>query len=56
MFGLEHPSVALGYILTLLSVLFCILYGVKNWDKGDETVQPEDEQWVKGEKEVQETL
>lgn len=56
MFGLDHPSVALGYLFTLLSVLFCIGYGIANWNKGDESVQPEDEQWVKNEKEVQESL
>ena len=56
MFGLDHPSVWLGYLLTLLCVLFCVVYVILNWNKGDEPVYPEDKQWVSGEKGVEESL
>ncbi|MGL1931259.1 MAG: hypothetical protein OCC45_05810 [Desulfotalea sp.] len=34
MFGLEGVAVPLGFILTILSAILCIVYGVINWNKG----------------------
>lgn len=34
MLGLEGVAVPLGFVLTLLSALACIVYGVCNWNRG----------------------
>ena len=34
MLGMEGIAVPLGLILTLVSTLLCIVYGVKNWNAG----------------------
>ncbi len=56
MLGLDDPAVWLAYLLCILSALFCVVYGVINWNKGDEDVVPEDLEWMKEEKEVEEEL
>jgi len=56
MLGLEDPGVWSAYILCILSVIFCVIYGIVNWNKGDEPVYPQDLKWVKDEKEVKEKL
>jgi hypothetical protein len=56
MLGIEDPGVWLAYLLCILSALFCIIYGMINWNKGDEPVHAEDVKWVKDEKRVEEEL
>jgi hypothetical protein len=56
MLGLEDAGVWSAYILCILSVIFCVIYGIANWNKGDEPVYPEDVKWVKDEKESGEKL
>jgi hypothetical protein len=56
MLGIEDPGVWLAYILCIASVIFCVVYGAQNWNKGDEPVYPEDVKWVKDEKEAAEKL
>jgi len=56
MLGIEDPGVWLAYLLCIASVIFCVVYGAANWDKGDEPVYPEDLKWVKDEKEASEKL
>ncbi|MDO3378939.1 symporter small accessory protein [Geoalkalibacter halelectricus] len=34
MFGLEGVAVPLGFALTILSALACVVYGVLNWNRG----------------------
>ena len=34
MLGLEGIAVPLGFILTILSALLCVVYGLLNWNKG----------------------
>jgi len=46
----------LAYLLCILSALLCIIYGVINWNAGDEPVQAEDVEWAKEEKEAEEML
>ena len=56
-FGLQDNWVFLAYLLSILSSLLCVIYGIVNWNKGDEPVQPEDVKWAKEEKEeVEESL
>jgi hypothetical protein len=56
MFGIEDPQVWGAYLLCILSALFCVGYGLLNWNKGEEKVHPEDQAWVEGERKVEETL
>ena len=36
MFGIEDPSIYMVYVLTFLSMLICVVYGVVYWNKGGE--------------------
>ena len=56
MLGIPDPAVWGAYLLCILSTAFCVVYGIVNWNKGDEAVHPEDVQWVKDEKRVEEKL
>lgn len=49
--GIEDPWVVLVYILCILSTLLCVVYGLINWNKGEEPVKKEDVDWAKEEKE-----
>jgi hypothetical protein len=49
--GLDDPWVALAYLLSIAGSLVCVIYGVLNWNEGDEPVQPEVADWAKEEKE-----
>ncbi len=53
MFGIDDPQVWLAYLACLLSALFCVAYGILNWNKGEEPVRPEDKKWVDEEKVVE---
>jgi len=53
MLGIDDPKIWSVYLLCILSALFCVAYGVINWNKGDETVRPEDKKWVEDEKKVE---
>ncbi len=50
MLGIDDPVVLLAYLLCLASTLLCLIYGVINWNKGDDTVLPEDVMWSVEEK------
>ena len=58
MFGLEGIAVPLGFFLTLLSTLLCIIYGLKNWNKGyiteEELIQ--ERIWQEEKRKVEEQL
>jgi hypothetical protein len=54
--GIADPKIWSVYILCILSAVFCVIYGVINWNKGDEPIHPEDKKWVEDEKEVEEKL
>ncbi len=56
MFGIDDPQIWSAYLLCILSAVFCVLYGIVNWNKGDEPVHLEDKLWVKEEKSVEEQL
>jgi hypothetical protein len=56
MLGIPDPGVWLAYLLCVLSVGLCVIYGWVNWNKGDEPVTPEDVKWVKDEKQVDDEL
>lgn len=55
--GIEDPWVWSAYILCILSMLLCVVYGTLNWNKGseDEEEQIKEEiEWHKKEKEMEE--
>jgi hypothetical protein len=56
MLGIEDPKIWSAYILCILSAVFCVVYGVINWNKGEENIRAEDKKWVEDEKEVEKGL
>ena len=54
--GIDDPWVWSAYILTILSMLLCVIYGALNWNKGDEEeIEVKEEmEWHKKEKEMEE--
>jgi hypothetical protein len=48
--GIGDPWVLLAYVLSIGSSLLCVVYGIVNWNKGDEPVKPEDVKWATEEK------
>jgi hypothetical protein len=58
MFGIEDPGIYWAYILTVLSSLICIAYGIMYWNKG--AIQQDDlkesEKWEREEDELNENL
>jgi len=59
MLGLQDNSIFIAYMLSILSALGCIVYGLLNWNKGDndEPKQIQEEQnWDTDEQKLNETL
>jgi hypothetical protein len=59
MFGIPDPVIWMGYVLTILSVIACVIYSVINWNKSDEVVPGEKElnsNWEKEENELKEPV
>ncbi len=55
--GIESPGVWLAYLLSLISAVACVVYGIVNWNKGEEPMKTEDVEWAKEEKsEVEDAL
>jgi hypothetical protein len=50
MLGIDDPVVLLAYVLCLASTLLCVVYGVINWNKGQDEALPEDVKWSREEK------
>lgn len=53
MLGIEDPFVWLAYVLSGASALLCGVYGVLNWNRGDDSTAAEDVQWAAQEAKVQ---
>ncbi|HNX80182.1 MAG TPA: hypothetical protein PKJ24_09860 [Prolixibacteraceae bacterium] len=59
MIGIPDPAIWIGYVLAILSVIACIVYSVKNWNKSDDPAPdaPEREiNWEKEEDKINEML
>lgn len=58
MFGLEGFGVIVGFVLTLLSTLICIIYGAKNWNRGhlEENEEHRKQVWLEEEQDLEEQL
>jgi hypothetical protein len=37
MLGINDPGIYLGYLLAILGLIACVVYGLINWNKGRET-------------------
>ena len=56
MLGIQDPVVALAYLLCLASTLLCVFYAWRNWNRGDEVVEPDDVKWAKEEDQADEKV
>lgn len=56
MFGLTDPLIYSAYILCVIGTLFCVVYGLINWNKGEEPVYREDKEWVSEEIKTEEEI
>jgi hypothetical protein len=57
MLGFADPWVAAAYLLSIVSALICLIYGVANWNKGDEPACAEDLRWAREEQQdIESTL
>ena len=56
MLGIDDPQVWGAYLLCILGAVFCAVYGIMNWNKGDDAIHAEDKEWVEGEKKAEEAL
>ncbi len=59
MLGLEGNSIFTAYILSIVSALGCLVYGIINWNKGADTEIEdirEEQKWESDEEKISETL
>jgi hypothetical protein len=59
MLGINDPWIIAAYLLSFLSAVACIVYGLYNWNKGgnDEDSQiTEEVKWEKEENQIEENL
>ncbi|MCC7558446.1 MAG: hypothetical protein KO217_07140 [Methanobacteriaceae archaeon] len=57
MFGINDPWIWGAYILCILSTILCVVYGILNWNKGEEKEEKqiqEEIEWHDKEKEMEE--
>lgn len=59
MFGIPDPAIWLGYLLAILSLIACVVYGMLNWNKGSEPAPAElveDLEWEQKDEEINELI
>jgi len=56
MLGIDDTFVWLAYVLCILSALLCVVYGLVNWNRGEEPIEREDVDWAAREKRIEEEL
>jgi hypothetical protein len=57
MFGISDPGIYLAYLLVFLCVIFAVVYGIINWNKGGndkEQALEEDLKWEEEEYKIKE--
>ncbi|MCF8362963.1 MAG: hypothetical protein K9G70_10115 [Prolixibacteraceae bacterium] len=57
MFGISDPGIYMAYLLVFLCVIFAVVYGIINWNKGgNDPEQPleEDLKWEEEELRIKE--
>lgn len=53
MLGIEDKGVVAAYLLCIASAILCVIYGIINWNRGDDSVEPDDVKWAIEEKKVE---
>ncbi len=56
MFGIDSVGVGLAYGLSILSTVICVVYGIMNWNKGSDEIEPGDVKWANEEKVIEQEL
>ncbi|HUT31696.1 MAG TPA: hypothetical protein VMX13_18050 [Sedimentisphaerales bacterium] len=56
MLGIDDKYVSMAYLLCIASALLCVIYGLLNWNRGQEVTKAEDVRWAEEEKKVEEEL
>ncbi len=56
MLGIEDKWVLLAYLLCIASALLCVIYGWRNWNRGQEQIQEDDVRWAAQEDKAEEKL
>ena len=56
MLGIESKAVLTAYMLCLFSTLLCVVYGLINWNRGEEEIEPDDVKWAVEEQKVEDEL
>ena len=54
MFGIDDPYIWLAYILCIASTVACVIYGLLNWNQGEEDLQIDDILWIDEERKLEE--
>lgn len=56
-FGLSGFSIFLAYLLTILSAIACLVYGIRNWNRGEGPHDVDEElDWEQEQSRINETL
>ncbi len=56
-FGLSGFSIFLAYLLTILSAILCLVYGILHWNKGEHPHDIEEElDWEKEQVQIDDNL
>ncbi len=56
MLGLGDGWVLAAFIVIIISALLCVGYGILNWNKGADELDPEGEEWRKEEIDIEKSL
>ena len=56
MLGIEDKGVMAAYLLCIVSAILCVVYGLLNWSRGDDSVEPDDVKWAIEEKKVEDEI
>ncbi len=54
MLGIEDKWVLTAYLACIGSTVLCVVYGLINWNRGDDAVAPDDVTWAEHEKKAEE--
>ncbi len=53
MLGINDNYVLAAYLLCLASTALCVVYGLINWNRGDDSIKQEDAQWAAQDKKIE---
>ena len=56
MLGIDDVYVWLVYLLCIASTAICVIYGLANWNRGEEAVEAQDVEWAAEENKIEEEL